>query len=75
MLIFSIRLFVKIVVLATCTKAYFLSQKVYWVCHYTLYLHISYYLELSQLYLVDPEGSFMLFLSYRKKGKGVVKEQ
>ncbi|WP_339043974.1 hypothetical protein [Cardinium endosymbiont of Tipula unca] len=29
MLIFSIRLFVKIVVLATCTKAYFLSQKVY----------------------------------------------
>ncbi|WP_339043868.1 hypothetical protein [Cardinium endosymbiont of Tipula unca] len=29
MLIFSIRLLVKIVVLATCTKAYFLSQKVY----------------------------------------------
>ncbi|WP_339043982.1 hypothetical protein [Cardinium endosymbiont of Tipula unca] len=31
MLIFSIRLLVKIVVLATCTKACFLSQKVY--CH------------------------------------------
>ncbi|WP_339043943.1 hypothetical protein [Cardinium endosymbiont of Tipula unca] len=29
MLIFSIRLLVKIVVLATCTKACFLSQKVY----------------------------------------------
>ncbi|WP_339043828.1 hypothetical protein [Cardinium endosymbiont of Tipula unca] len=42
MLIFSIRLLVKIVVLATCTKACFLSQKVYffdrskkyqsWIC-------------------------------------------
>ncbi|WP_339044106.1 hypothetical protein [Cardinium endosymbiont of Tipula unca] len=31
MLIFSIRLLVKIVVLATCTKACFLSQKVYWL--------------------------------------------
>ncbi|WP_339043758.1 hypothetical protein [Cardinium endosymbiont of Tipula unca] len=30
MLIFSIRLLVKIVVLATCTKACFLSQKVYY---------------------------------------------
>ncbi|WP_339044547.1 hypothetical protein [Cardinium endosymbiont of Tipula unca] len=36
MLIFSIRLLVKIVVLATCTKAYFLSQKVYyWNTDYT----------------------------------------
>ncbi|WP_339043952.1 hypothetical protein [Cardinium endosymbiont of Tipula unca] len=26
-------------------------------------------------YLVDPEVSFMLFLAYRKKGKGVVKDQ
>ncbi|WP_339044660.1 hypothetical protein [Cardinium endosymbiont of Tipula unca] len=26
-------------------------------------------------YVVDPEVSFMLFLAYRKKGKGVVKEQ
>ncbi|WP_339043787.1 hypothetical protein [Cardinium endosymbiont of Tipula unca] len=31
MLIFSIRLLVKIVVLATCTKACFLSQKVYYI--------------------------------------------
>ncbi|WP_339044382.1 hypothetical protein [Cardinium endosymbiont of Tipula unca] len=36
MLIFSIRLLVKIVVLATCTKACFLSQKVYYlIMHYT----------------------------------------
>ncbi|WP_339044362.1 hypothetical protein [Cardinium endosymbiont of Tipula unca] len=28
-----------------------------------------------QINVVDPEVSFMLFLAYREKGKGVVKEQ